>query len=393
LDKPGDKMFKFNKDNDDFLRKDLDISTKDFSFELTSVTKSRSDSDDDEEIGVFYGAMATEDVDSSGDIIDPNAFDNSLKKYKKTKKSIPLFFGHNWYDKPIGIIPIDSVEKDGKRWNVKGILNLNTQEGREVYSLMKQGALCAMSIGFYIIDYENRKNGGLYIKELELMEVSVVTWPANSKATVTQIKALEKGATIYHDLPLASEDREWDSDAAIARVRRATDSEDQASKLYRNAFFWFDEENWENLTAYKLPFVDVINGKLTAVPRGIFASAAAMSGARGGVDIPEADRSKVISHIEKYYKKMDRDSPFKDEKSINIEEFTCMKEVECFLKEQANLSSNQRKILISKIKSFSRDVENEQPAERDVEQQVIAKIEQYEIDKRLNQLNNLLKGE
>ena len=62
--------------------------------------------------------------------------------------------------------------------------------------------------------------------------------------------------------------------------------------------------------SYKLPIADVIDGRLRAVPKAVFAAAGAMRGARGGVDIPDADRKGVIRHLEKYYAKMDLESPF-----------------------------------------------------------------------------------
>jgi HK97 family phage prohead protease len=299
---------------DEFEIPKTGLEYKTFSFSLDEICREEKSN---QQLGVFSGAMATEDKDRGNDVIAPDAFDNSLKRYRKAKRPIKLFYQHNVFGLPIGIIPIKTVEKDGKNWNVKGELNLDTQLGKEIYSLMKQGALSDLSIGFTIQDYEyNPKNDVRTIKELELWEVSVVSEPMNAKATITEVK----GATVYHDLPIASRDREWDNDAADERVRKLTDSADEPSKLYRNAFFWFDEENADNFGAYKLPFADVIGGKLTAIPAAIFAAAAAMRGARGGVDMPDEDRARVISHIEKYYKKMDMDSPFAEKSKLTIED-------------------------------------------------------------------------
>ena len=51
-------------------------------------------------------------------------------------------------------------------------------------------------------------------------------------------------------------------------------------------------------------FADVIDGTLTAIPRGIFSCAGVMNGARGGVDIPDDDREAVMSRIARYYERM-----------------------------------------------------------------------------------------
>jgi hypothetical protein len=113
-----------------------------------------------------------------------------------------------------------------------------------------------------------------------------------------------KMVTEYRDLPLASREREWDSDAAIQRIREATDSTEEPSEEYRTAFVWFDSEEPGEFGSYKLPIADVIDGELHAVPRGVFAAAAVIEGARGGVDIPEPDMDDARAHLGRYYAKM-----------------------------------------------------------------------------------------
>lgn len=161
------------------------LSYKSFTFELKSV---ESITEDGEEFGVFAGAMASEDRDRGGDIIAPDAFDESLQRYKDANRPIRLFYNHNRYDLPIGIIPIESVVKSGTKWNVTGKLNLGTQSGREVYSLLKQKALSDMSIGYTALEEEYEK-GNRYIKKLELWEASVVPEPMNTGAKITDVKS------------------------------------------------------------------------------------------------------------------------------------------------------------------------------------------------------------
>ena len=88
--------------------------------------------------------------------------------------------------------------------------------------------------------------------------------------------------TAFGDFPLADRDREWNGDAK------------------------------ENFTAYKLLIADVIDGRLKAVPRGVFAAAAVMQGSRGGVDVPDKDRDRIKSHLAKYYAKLDDTPPWDD---------------------------------------------------------------------------------
>ena len=110
--------------------------------------------------------------------------------------------------------------------------------------------------------------------------------------------------THFHDLPLADRDREWDGDAADKRVRRWAGAEDAPNAKYRDAHVWYDGENEDNFTAYKLLIADVVDGQLKAVPRGVMASGNIMQGARGGVDLPDQDIDRVKSHLAKYYEKM-----------------------------------------------------------------------------------------
>lgn len=118
--------------------------------------------------------------------------------------------------------------------------------------------------------------------------------------------------TSFQDLPLADRDREWDGAAAEKRVRRWADAEDEPNAKYRDAHVWYDADKKDNFTAYKLLVADVVEGKLVAVPRGVFAAAAVMQGSRGGVDLPERDVDRVKSHLAKYYKKMDETPPWED---------------------------------------------------------------------------------
>ena len=118
--------------------------------------------------------------------------------------------------------------------------------------------------------------------------------------------------TSFQDLPLADRDHAWDGAAAEKRVRAWADAEDEPNQKYRDAHVWYDSEKKDNFTAYKLLIADVVDGKLVAVPRGIFAAAAVMQGSRGGVDLPEKDIDRVKSHMAKYYAKLDDPAPWED---------------------------------------------------------------------------------
>ena len=145
------------------------------------------DTDDD---GSFEGyASVFGNKDLGNDVIKKGAFADSIK-YKKPKQ-IKLLYQHKT-DEPIGVI--DSLEEDSRGLKIKGRLAMGTQKGREVFELMKMGALDSMSIGYRLSpdDYKyNDKQKKRTITNLDLMEISMVTFPMNPKAKITKVKLAE----------------------------------------------------------------------------------------------------------------------------------------------------------------------------------------------------------
>jgi len=143
-----------------------------------------------DEDGSFEGyASIFNNKDLGNDVIRRGSFLKTLQE--RNAKSIKLLYQHKT-DEPIGVI--DSMEEDNKGLYLKGRLAMGTQKGKEVYELMKMGALDSMSIGYrlnpdsYKYDDKNKRR---VIKEIDLMEVSLVTFPMNPKAKVTKVKLAE----------------------------------------------------------------------------------------------------------------------------------------------------------------------------------------------------------
>jgi len=140
--------------------------------------------DDD---GSFEGyASVFNNKDLGNDVIRRGAFLESISE--RSPKGIKLLYQHK-SDEPIGVI--DSLEEDTKGLKIKGRLAMGTQKGKEVFELMKIGALDSMSIGYrlkpdgYKYDPKDKKR---IIKSVDLMEISLVTFPMNPKAKVTKVK-------------------------------------------------------------------------------------------------------------------------------------------------------------------------------------------------------------
>lgn len=326
------------------------------SFKVDEVKESK---DDGANIGVFSGHMAAFAKDRMDDVFLPGAFQKSLERHKQDGRPIRMLSQHD-SDHLIGGFPIEFVREDDKGLFVVGNINLDVQKGKESFSLMKQGVLTDMSIGFSVNGDSGSefRDGIRFLKDVEVWEGSLVTEPANVAARVNEVKAVVP----FQDLPLASRDRPWDSTAAITRVREFTDSTEAPSSKYRQAFLWFDRENADDFGAYKLPIADIVDGRLTAVPRGIFAAAAALLGARGGVDIPETDRAGVIRNVERYYAKMGLDSPFSDDDkqyfvADDIKGWS-ERDIEKFLKSTGQMSKSAAKTLANRLDVKNKEVDN-----------------------------------
>lgn len=117
--------------------------------------------------------------DNHNDIIKKGAFKNA--KSDKVK----LLWQHD-QKKPIGVISF--LEEDEYGLAIEAEINNDTSAGAEASSLIKQGAINGLSIGFSIKSSDYDKKGSRVIDEVELMEVSVVTFPANVDASITQVK-------------------------------------------------------------------------------------------------------------------------------------------------------------------------------------------------------------
>ena len=130
-------------------------------------------------------ASVFNNIDSYKDIVMPGAFAKSLAK------RIPVMLWQHNSEQPIGVW--DDFMEQEKGLFIKGTI-LPTQLGNDAYTLAKAKAIKGMSIGYSPIKWEfDEKKGVRLLKEVDLWEVSLVTFPANEKAQITRVKS-EDGA-------------------------------------------------------------------------------------------------------------------------------------------------------------------------------------------------------
>ena len=144
------------------------------------------------EKGIFigYGSIFGNE-DQGSDIMQKGAFTKSLETRPAGK--VKLLYQHKT-DEPIGVF--EDMYEDSKGLFVKGKLAMGTQKGREAYELLKMGALDGMSIGFRADPekqgYNESKRGTRTLKEVDLMEISLVTFPMNESALIETVKGNAK---------------------------------------------------------------------------------------------------------------------------------------------------------------------------------------------------------
>ena len=251
-------------------------------------------------------AISDDTIDRMNEKIDISAWD--FTEFMQH----PILIVNHEYDsikKQIG--EIKEIWIDGNKLYAK--IYYYAGEGNEdanwAWFLSKQKK-SAFSVGFLYengfvenMQLENNKIVRVYHK-VKLLEISQVVIPANANAVMKAVQPSK-------DLPLADVETAWDSTRAIANIREYCAKEDGTIDFdkYKKYFMWYDESKMDNLTSYKLGFADVIDGEPKAVFRALSAILAVLNGARGGVDIPEADLTKVYNVLKGYYDKFGQEVP------------------------------------------------------------------------------------
>ncbi len=135
--------------------------------------------------GEFRGyASIFNNEDLGRDIVVPGAFAKSLARRPAAR--VKMLREHYSGD-PVGIWT--NLVEDSKGLRAEGRLILETQRGRETHTLMKAGAIDGLSIGYRTLkDRHDRAKGVRYLEELDLPEISIVTFPMNPRSTVQTVK-------------------------------------------------------------------------------------------------------------------------------------------------------------------------------------------------------------
>lgn len=152
------------------------MKTKDFALQVKGL----------KEDGTFTGyGSVNGNVDTYGERVMPGAFAKSLAKHQQESSSVLMLWQHN-PNEPIGVW--EDLAEDSKGLLGTGRLVLEVQKAREVYALMKAGAITGLSIGYR--EVKVTPDGSVRnLEELDLREISPVSFPANRRARIEAVKS------------------------------------------------------------------------------------------------------------------------------------------------------------------------------------------------------------
>lgn len=135
--------------------------------------------------GVFVGyASLFGKRDQSGDIVMAGAFAQSLKR--RGPRDVRMLFQHDAAE-PVGTWLEMRETETGL--HVTGRLDRNVQRGRELLSLLETKGLDGLSIGFRTVRARRARAGGeRLLTEIDLWEISLVTFPMLEGARVSAVR-------------------------------------------------------------------------------------------------------------------------------------------------------------------------------------------------------------
>ena len=202
------------------------ITNKSFPFEIKTIS----------ETGAFTGyASVFGNEDLWGDIVIAGAFSKSIAEKKPA-----MLWQHN-SDEPIGIWTV--IKEDEKGLYVEGQLLIDgVAKAKEAYELLAAKAISGLSIGYRAVSWEWRKKDDSndevrLLKEIDLWEISLVTFPANTEARVGDVKDLNTLRDIEGFLRDAGCSRN-EAKGIIAQIRdaqRDADNDENEEKRQKKA--------------------------------------------------------------------------------------------------------------------------------------------------------------
>ena len=133
----------------------------------------------------------------------------------------------------------------------------------------------------------------------------------SSNVILKSLTEFNKSVISFVSEPKADENMAWDGGGARNRIKEWASNKDGDVDFikFKKGFAWVKNGAEDNLTAYKLPHHDIIDGGLKTVWKGVASAMAALLGSRGGIDIPADSKRGIYNHLAKHYKEFDKPIP------------------------------------------------------------------------------------
>ena len=172
---------------------------------------------DDARPGFFSGyASVFGLVDSYGDTIAPGAYSKTLQNRER-----PIQLRWNHYGGVVG--KWLTLREDEKGLYVEGELTPGHSVAQDAYALMKHGAVNGLSIGYRPIEVEQKDDGTRLLKQIDLVEISIVETPADAAALIGDVKSAIDGAESLKEIEALLRDvggfKRNDVKALISRIK------------------------------------------------------------------------------------------------------------------------------------------------------------------------------
>ena len=261
-------------------------------------------------------------VDSQNDRIHRGAFKKTIAEngdrvrhlWQHDMRQPPVATITDLQEVPKGQLPKEVRQKfpEAKGGSQVSRTYLDTPRGDEVLAGITSTppAITEMSFAYdpvkFDFDEEDEKSGLVRnLRELRLWDTSDVNWGAN--AATSAVKAVVP----FKDTGKADDADPWKAPTLSSFTSESFgDLSSGEKRRIANHYTFSEQLPPENFGMVKLPHHRAATaGVGPAILRGVFAAMGALLGARGGVDIPSADRKGVYNHLVKHYRQYDREPP------------------------------------------------------------------------------------
>ena len=264
------------------------------------------------DLGKTYEFIASKEIeDRDGDTVLIDGID-----LKNLGKNMPSLFNHNPHFVIGHIIEAKKVKKE-LRVTIFVLKDAVMPSGVKIIDAIDAGSLNAVSIGFMINEWKAKDAdniwGGWTIEKCELLEVSIVSIPANPAAL--RIKGLVNGMSdddfekiiksvdlavnsLNADILPVHDIKDWKVEEALARVKEWSKGEDGEIDIekYKSAFMYSKSED---LDGHLFQFADVVDDKLVAVKSAVSELYKALD-TEDNKDIPKVKKNEIKSIIKTY---------------------------------------------------------------------------------------------